>query len=452
MGALRNPQSVKSVCHTSSVKLIVVIYVIAVSTIMVDAALGSRSRRTKPSAADILVVNLTLVERAAETGAFCLDGTLPAYLLDSGYGSGANNWLVHFEGGGWCNNRDSCIARKTTHRGSSNYMDKQAVFSGILSNKRSENPEFFNWNRVKLMYCDGASFAGDSYDEESGLYFRGQRIWHAMIADLLAKGMEHVEQALLSGCSAGGLATFLHCDDFRKLLPSTATVKCHSDAGFFLDAKDISGMYSIRAFYNDTVNLQGVVKNLPQACASQLNPSQCFFPQYLLPYIQTPLFVLNAVYDTWQFYNILAPGSADPHGHWRYCKMNAINCTSAQLEILQVGIGLLGVCQHYQRRYLMLPASSVSLENACATFQDDFLLLLCSPRIFERTSFMGTEGRCLMHWKPLGNLKQQACLLIHAFHIVNRRIKTCGLLPSHQCLITRPLQRLWEIGIMNGGL
>ncbi|GLJ41217.1 hypothetical protein SUGI_0853230 [Cryptomeria japonica] len=335
MGALRNPQSVKSVCHTSSVKLIVVIYVIAVSTIMVDAALGSRSRRTKPSAADILVVNLTLVERAAETGAFCLDGTLPAYLLDSGYGSGANNWLVHFEGGGWCNNRDSCIARKTTHRGSSNYMDKQAVFSGILSNKRSENPEFFNWNRVKLMYCDGASFAGDSYDEESGLYFRGQRIWHAMIADLLAKGMEHVEQALLSGCSAGGLATFLHCDDFRKLLPSTATVKCHSDAGFFLDAKDISGMYSIRAFYNDTVNLQGVVKNLPQACASQLNPSQCFFPQYLLPYIQTPLFVLNAVYDTWQFYNILAPGSADPHGHWRYCKMNAINCTSAQLEILQ---------------------------------------------------------------------------------------------------------------------
>ena len=42
-------------------------------------------------------------------------------------------------------------------------------------------------------------------------------------------------QALLSGCSAGGLATFLHCDDFKSLLPENASVKCLSDAGFFLN-------------------------------------------------------------------------------------------------------------------------------------------------------------------------------------------------------------------------
>lgn len=42
-------------------------------------------------------------------------------------------------------------------------------------------------------------------------------------------------QALLSGCSAGGLATLIHCDDFRELLPKDATVKCLADAGFFLD-------------------------------------------------------------------------------------------------------------------------------------------------------------------------------------------------------------------------
>jgi len=45
--------------------------------------------------------------------------------------------------------------------------------------------------------------------------------------------MDKAEKALLSGCSAGGLATYLHCDNFRELLPSTATVKCHADAGFF---------------------------------------------------------------------------------------------------------------------------------------------------------------------------------------------------------------------------
>lgn len=42
-------------------------------------------------------------------------------------------------------------------------------------------------------------------------------------------------QAFLTGCSAGGLATLIHCDDFRDLLPKDATVKCLADAGFFLN-------------------------------------------------------------------------------------------------------------------------------------------------------------------------------------------------------------------------
>lgn len=43
-------------------------------------------------------------------------------------------------------------------------------------------------------------------------------------------------QVLLSGCSAGGLAVILHCDNFRGLFPSNTKVKCLSDAGMFLDA------------------------------------------------------------------------------------------------------------------------------------------------------------------------------------------------------------------------
>ena len=95
--------------------------------------------------------------------------------------------------------------RKTSRHGSSNYMEKEAPFIGILSNKAEENPglyhlditignltklnfknytlslnsrmssvliwmfccsaDFFNWNRVKLLYCDGASFMGNSEDK-----------------------------------------------------------------------------------------------------------------------------------------------------------------------------------------------------------------------------------------------------------------------------------------------
>ena len=45
-----------------------------------------------------------------------------------------------------------------------------------------------------------------------------------------------VLQALLSGFSAGGLASIIHCDEFRDLFPTTTEVKCPSDAGFFFDA------------------------------------------------------------------------------------------------------------------------------------------------------------------------------------------------------------------------
>ena len=42
-------------------------------------------------------------------------------------------------------------------------------------------------------------------------------------------------QAFLSGSSAGGLASILHCDSFRALIPCGAKVKCLSDAGYFIN-------------------------------------------------------------------------------------------------------------------------------------------------------------------------------------------------------------------------
>ncbi|XWS46363.1 hypothetical protein CRYUN_Cryun14cG0058800 [Craigia yunnanensis] len=177
--------------------------------------------------ANSLMVPLTLIQGAASKGAVCLDGTPPGYHLDRGFGSGANSWLIQLEGGGWCNNIRTCVFRKTTPRGSSNFMAKQINFTGILSNKAEENPDFYNWNRVKLRYCDGASFAGEGQNER-------KRIWSAAMEEFMTKGMQNAEQALLSGCSAWGLASILHCDEF--LFPKTTKVKCLSDAGLFLDA------------------------------------------------------------------------------------------------------------------------------------------------------------------------------------------------------------------------
>ncbi|XP_038709102.1 pectin acetylesterase 9-like isoform X2 [Tripterygium wilfordii] len=234
---------------------------------------------------------------------------------------------------GFCNLRE----RANTRRGSTLYMSKMEVFSGILSNNASRNPDFYNWNRVKLRYCDGASFAGNSnYDNgTSVLYFRGQKIWEAIIHDLLPKGLGSARKALLSGCSAGGLATFLHCDNFARILPANTIVKCLSDAGFFMDEIDITFNHTMRSFYKELVQLQGIEQNLNDNCTSSLFQELCIFPQYALKYIKTPFFILNSAYDVYQFHNILVPTKADPPGLWSRCKRNPAACNPNQITILQ---------------------------------------------------------------------------------------------------------------------
>ncbi|MCD7457874.1 hypothetical protein HAX54_036487 [Datura stramonium] len=150
--------------------------------------------------------------------------------------------------------------------------------------------EFYNWNRVSLRYCDGGSFTGDveQVDPGTGLHYRGARIFKAIMEELLAQGMNTSQNGVLSGCSAGGLATILHCDNFRTLLPKSAKVKCFSDAGYFVDllmcifpARIFLGNAYIEQYFNDVVTLH------------------CFFPQNVAQQIETPLFIINAAYD-WQ--------------------------------------------------------------------------------------------------------------------------------------------------------
>ncbi|PIM99186.1 hypothetical protein CDL12_28323 [Handroanthus impetiginosus] len=151
----------------------------------------------------------------------------------------------------------------------------------------------------------------------------------------MSKGMRNANQALLSGCSAGGLASILHCDEFQSLFPGSTKVKCLSDAGLFMDAADVSGGHTLRSFFSGVVSLQGVKKNLPSTCTDHLDATSCFFPQNLINNVKTPLFILNAAYDSWQVQESLAPKTADPQGNWHDCTMNNERCSASQIEFLQ---------------------------------------------------------------------------------------------------------------------
>ncbi|KAI3692165.1 hypothetical protein L6452_31974 [Arctium lappa] len=286
---------------------------------------------------DGFYVDITYLKSAVKKGAVCLDGSPPAYHWDMGSDAGINNWLIHIEGGGWCNNVTTCLARSATRLGSSKEMVKQVAFSGILHNEPQYNPDFYNWNRIKVRYCDGASFTGDvkKVNSKTNLHFRGARIFRAVIEDLLAKGMNYAENAILSGCSAGGLTSILHCDNFKALLPESTTVKCLSDAGYFINTRDLSGTRRIEAFYDDVVKTHGSAKNLLRSCTSKMKNSLCFFPENVIQEIKAPIFLTNSAYDSWQIKNALAPGVADIHGTWHNCKLDIEKCSSNQIDIMQ---------------------------------------------------------------------------------------------------------------------
>ncbi|KAK8639903.1 hypothetical protein V6N13_138269 [Hibiscus sabdariffa] len=282
-------------------------------------------------------VGITYLQDAVAKGAVCLDGSPPAYHFDNGSGAGVDNWIVHIEGGGWCRDVETCLSRKKTDLGSSNLMIKQFGFSGFLGSKQKTNPDFYDWNRIKVRYCDGSSLTGDAVDPANNLFFRGHLIFEAIVADLLGKGMNKAKNAILSGCSAGGLAAILNCDRFRDLLPPTTKVKCLSDAGFFIHAKDVAGGQNIEDFYSQVATLHGSVKNLPASCTSRMGtrPELCFFPQYVVQTMKTPIFFVNSPYDSWQIKNILAPSSADKSKAWKNCKLDLTKCTPEQLKVIE---------------------------------------------------------------------------------------------------------------------
>ena len=79
------------------------------------------------------------------------------------------------------------------------------------------------------------------------IYYRGRAILDAEIASLLQdRGMSQATDVVVSGCSAGGLATYLHCDKWATAIINAtadkAKVVCMPDSGFFIDKDIIPGI------------------------------------------------------------------------------------------------------------------------------------------------------------------------------------------------------------------
>ena len=94
-----------------------------------------------------------------------------------------------------------------------------------MSSDESINPKMYNWNKIFVAYCDGASFSGSntravtvpSFNGE--VYFSGRFILTALYETLLSKfHMDEASDVIVSGSSAGGLTVFLHIDYIAELI------------------------------------------------------------------------------------------------------------------------------------------------------------------------------------------------------------------------------------------
>ena len=192
---------------------------------------------------------------------------------------------------------------------------------GLLDQDKERNPEFAAWTAVFVRYCDGSSYSSDRPEamlvdpskfacngqpcqgQPKPVWFRGRAIFEALFEDLLkTQGMGAATAVILSGTSAGGMGTYMHADRLRAMLPPAVKFAAVPDAGMFIDLPDFFGRRSFRASIAEAVSLwtgnsSRWFTNDRCLAAHTGEEFLCYLSQYSAPFIESPLFATNSMYD-----------------------------------------------------------------------------------------------------------------------------------------------------------
>lgn len=176
----------------------------------------------------------------------CLDGSIPSIYLHE---ADPKNILFYFIGGASCGEDslsatlESCYQRSKSMYGSSIYWPETKVGEGILSTDPTKNI-FANWTKVIILYCDGAFHQGNtkipySY-KDAKLFFRGSVNTRSHFQYIHNRyNLSNAERVILSGSSAGGIATFIWADYLKNFI-GNPQVKFYPivDSGIFLNPEE----------------------------------------------------------------------------------------------------------------------------------------------------------------------------------------------------------------------
>lgn len=189
------------------------------------------------------------------------------------------------------------------------------------------------------------------------LWFRGRAIIDAVLYAVEANIMKspnllrNARHVVETGCSAGGLATYLHADYIYERVPHTGAYFSAPISGFFVDYPSVSGPH----VYGDEIRSIYGISNAStnadcQAFYRRTNDDwKCNMAQYVYDFVRAPLFVLNSHYDSWQTGCILTsePVTSNPFANgncsatpgWNACARTIANCSAAQITNTMVPFG-----------------------------------------------------------------------------------------------------------------
>ena len=261
----------------------------------------------------------------------CLDGSPYIFYVAPGVGDDAKNVMIWLEGGGWCYSLTDCLVRSRGCSpggacGSSNGRGPTsgAPMGGILSANATLNPTFAGYTKVYAPYCDGDSFAGMATDpvsfNGSSLFFRGAYNLRAVLDFLRTPAGNNsllvAPKVVLTGCSAGGLAVYLHADEVAAAVGAATDFRAVPVSGFFSNAANAEGAPVYAEQIRGAFLLQNASGGLNQACVAAQDPGFEWVCNMALPsyqYTKSRIFPINSHARTDPPSRAAAPVRAPPH-------------------------------------------------------------------------------------------------------------------------------------------
>ena len=183
---------------------------------------------------------------------------------------------------------------------------------GLLDTSAERNPHFSEANFVRVAYCSGDLWLGSRQQRTpDDLYFQGRFIVRAVFATLVHEyGMGDAELIVFGGSSAGGIGALALMDEMAQLAGEYTQGRARfvgsiQGGYYFLNdvtyqGKDPPGKPYIpwgSTAFPTYVDFWGAY--LPHACVrhQMAEPWKCIVADYSFQYVETPVFVAEALTD-----------------------------------------------------------------------------------------------------------------------------------------------------------